>query len=74
VPIEGREDAEVGALIPFQQIIIGFEESRRRMETVDSQKSSNCEPGWVTPPLNSVFSSWTQMSADERFWKENLRE
>ena len=37
---EGREYAEVAALIPFQQIIIGFEESRRRMETIDPQKSA----------------------------------
>jgi hypothetical protein len=37
---EGRQDAEVAALIPFQQIIIGFEEARRRMETVDPQKSA----------------------------------
>jgi hypothetical protein len=35
---EGRQDAEVAALIPFQQIIIGFEEARRRMETIDPQK------------------------------------
>ena len=37
---EARLDAEVAALIPFQQTIIGFEESRRRMETVDPQKSA----------------------------------
>jgi len=35
---EGRQDAEVAALIPFQQVIIGFEQARRRMETVDPQK------------------------------------
>jgi hypothetical protein len=37
---EGRLDAEVAALIPFQQVIIGFEESRRRMDTIDPQKSA----------------------------------
>jgi len=37
---EARQDAEIEALIPFQQTIIGFEESRRRMETVDPQKSA----------------------------------
>ena len=37
---EGRQDAEVAALIPFQQIIIGFEEARRRMETMDPQKTA----------------------------------
>jgi uncharacterized protein (DUF885 family) len=35
---EARQDAEVQALIPFQQTIIGFEEARRRMETVDPPK------------------------------------
>ncbi len=37
---EARQDAEIEALIPFQQTVIGFEESRRRMETVDPQKSA----------------------------------
>ena len=35
---EARQDAEIAALIPFQQTIIGFEEARRRMETVEPQK------------------------------------
>jgi hypothetical protein len=35
---EAREDAAVQAMIPFQQTLIGFEEARRRMETVDPQK------------------------------------
>ena len=35
---EAGHDAEIAALIPFQQTIIGFEEARRRMETVDPQK------------------------------------
>jgi hypothetical protein len=35
---EARLDAEVAELVPFQQTIIGFEEARRRMETVDPQK------------------------------------
>ncbi len=37
---EGKRDAEVAALIPFQQTIIGLEEARRRMETIDAQKSA----------------------------------
>jgi uncharacterized protein (DUF885 family) len=37
---ESRLDADVATLIPFQQTIIGFEESRRRMETIDPQKSA----------------------------------
>ncbi len=39
---EARLDSEVAALLPFQQTIIGFEESRRRMETVDPQKVRHC--------------------------------
>jgi uncharacterized protein (DUF885 family) len=37
---EGRQDVEVAALIPFQQTIIGLEEARRRMETLDAQKTA----------------------------------
>jgi uncharacterized protein (DUF885 family) len=37
---ESKQDAEIAALIPFQRTVIGFEESRRRMETVDGQKSA----------------------------------
>jgi Bacterial protein of unknown function (DUF885) len=37
---EGRRDVEIQSLIPFQQTIIGFEEARRRMETIDGQKSA----------------------------------
>jgi hypothetical protein len=32
---QARLDAEIQALVPFQQTIIGFEEARRRMQTVD---------------------------------------
>jgi hypothetical protein len=35
-----KQDAEIAPLIPFQQTIIGFEEARRRMETVDGEKSA----------------------------------
>ena len=35
---EALQEAEVAALIPFQQIIIGLEDARRRMETVEPQK------------------------------------
>jgi uncharacterized protein (DUF885 family) len=37
---EGQREAEIAPLIPFQQTIIGFEEARRRMETVDGQRSA----------------------------------
>jgi uncharacterized protein (DUF885 family) len=37
---EARKDAEIAALIPFQQTIIALEEARRRMETVDAQKAA----------------------------------
>ncbi len=35
---EKEKEGEVAALIAFQQTIIGFEEARRRMDTVDGQK------------------------------------
>src|SRR5262249_10228730 len=38
--VEARQDVEIAALIPFQQTIIGLEEARRRMETLDAQKSA----------------------------------
>jgi len=37
---EAKLDAEIAPLIPFQQTIIALEEARRRMETVDGQKSA----------------------------------
>jgi uncharacterized protein (DUF885 family) len=37
---DAKQDTEIGALIPFQQTIIDLEEARRRMETVDPQKSA----------------------------------
>jgi Bacterial protein of unknown function (DUF885) len=40
VMAEAQREAEIAALIPFQQTIVGLEESRRRMETIDGQKSA----------------------------------
>jgi uncharacterized protein (DUF885 family) len=37
---EARQDAEIAAIIPFQRTITGFEEARRRMETLDAQKTA----------------------------------
>ena len=37
---ESRKEEDIAALIPFQQDIIGLEESRRRMDTLDPQKSA----------------------------------
>jgi hypothetical protein len=37
---EARQDAEIVPLVPFQQTIVGLEEARRRMETVDPEKSA----------------------------------
>jgi len=37
---DARLDAEIAPLIAFQQTIIGFEEARRRMETMDAQKAA----------------------------------
>lgn len=37
---ESRKEEDIAPLIPFQQEIIGLEEARRRMETLDPQKSA----------------------------------
>lgn len=37
---ESRKEEDIAPLIPFQQDIIGLEEARRRMETLDPQKSA----------------------------------
>ncbi len=37
---EARLEEEIAVLIPFQQTVIGLEEARRRMETLDPQKSA----------------------------------
>jgi hypothetical protein len=37
---EARQDSEIAALIPYQLTIIGLEGARRRMETIDAQKSA----------------------------------
>ena len=37
---ETRQEEEIAPLIPFQEAIIGLEEARRRMETIDPQKSA----------------------------------
>jgi hypothetical protein len=38
--MERQRESEMAPLIPFQPTIIGFEEARRRMETVDGQASA----------------------------------
>jgi hypothetical protein len=40
VMAEAQREAEIAPLIPFQQTVIGFEEARRRMETIDVQKTA----------------------------------
>ena len=35
---EARQEEEIAALVPFQQTIVGLEEARRRMDTLDPQK------------------------------------
>ncbi|MEI9970679.1 MAG: hypothetical protein WDO73_00765 [Ignavibacteriota bacterium] len=37
---EAAQDAAIAAIVPFQQVVIGFEEARRRMETIDPEKSA----------------------------------
>ncbi|HYV23863.1 MAG TPA: DUF885 family protein [Pyrinomonadaceae bacterium] len=38
--LEARQQAEIEPLIPFGKIIVDFEESRRRMEPIDSAKAA----------------------------------
>ncbi|MGA7240962.1 MAG: hypothetical protein WBY44_35090, partial [Bryobacteraceae bacterium] len=40
VVAEGNAEAEIARIVPFQQTIVGFEEARRRMETMDGQKAA----------------------------------
>jgi hypothetical protein len=37
---EAHDDDEISALVPFQQTIVGLEEARRRMESIEGQKSA----------------------------------
>jgi hypothetical protein len=37
---EAQREAAIAPLVPFEQSIVGFEEARRRMETVDGQQSA----------------------------------
>jgi uncharacterized protein (DUF885 family) len=37
---EAREDDEIAPLVPFQQTIVALEEARRRMESIEGQKSA----------------------------------
>jgi hypothetical protein len=38
--VQAKEEAELTLVISFQQTIIGLEEARRRMQTIDGQKSA----------------------------------
>jgi hypothetical protein len=40
VASDAQREEELAVLIPFQQTIIGLEEARRRMETIDPQKTA----------------------------------
>jgi hypothetical protein len=37
---DARQEEEIAPLIPFQRTLIGLEEARRRMETIDPQKTA----------------------------------
>jgi uncharacterized protein (DUF885 family) len=37
---EAREDDEISPLVPFQETIVALEETRRRMESIEGQKSA----------------------------------
>jgi uncharacterized protein (DUF885 family) len=45
---EAREEDEMASLILFQQTIVGLEEARRRMDTIDAQKSATALAKIVT--------------------------
>jgi hypothetical protein len=38
--VDRKKDEEIAALVPFQQAVIDLEEARRRMNTVDGQRSA----------------------------------
>ena len=66
---EGKLDAEVAALVPFQQTIIGFEEARRRMDTIDPQKSAMALAqlnGYIADAKSSITSSKASPAAMNR--------
>ena len=81
---EARQDADVQAMIPFQQVVIGFEEARRRMESVDPQKcalalakltadiaaakSSNPEPKANSALLHRAAVRLAQLRNSLRVW------
>lgn len=38
--LEAKQEDELAALIPFQQTLAGFEQARRRMDTIDAEKTA----------------------------------
>jgi len=60
---DAKQDAEIAKLIPFAQPIIDFEESRRRMETVDPQKCAT-ELAKMTAYIADAKSSVSGSGAD----------
>ena len=80
---EKQSEEEIAALIPFQQTIIALEEARRRMETVDGQKSATALDELVreiavakdslsgtkgTPAMNRAAQRLEQLRAAMHTW------
>jgi hypothetical protein len=78
-----EKEKEIAALIPFQQVIIEFEESRRRMETIDGQKTAltleklvkdiavakdSLSGAKATPAMNRAAQRLEQLRAALRSW------
>ena len=61
--ITAKDDAEVAAILPFQQDIFGLEEARRRMDTLDEKKAAKTlsdltkQLATIKPPANATPAS-----------------
>src|SRR5580704_8371994 len=51
--VEDKQDAEIAPLVPYQVEVIGLEEARRRMETLNAQKSA----GTLTQLINDIAAA-----------------
>jgi uncharacterized protein (DUF885 family) len=60
---EARGDDEIAAFVPFQKTIVGLEEARRRMETVDGQKSA-ADLVKISAEIEAAKASVTSSKAD----------
>jgi hypothetical protein len=77
-----RRDVLIAELIPFQRTVIDFEEARRRMDTIDGQKSAvtlaklvadigavrNAKPNASPAVLNGAATRLAQLRTTMRSW------